>query len=80
MNEARNGRRGVAKLLEGTGKITMKETPALTKSSRLVSLDAFRGITIAGMILVNNPGGPKTYAQLEHADWQLGFSATTAAC
>ena len=23
---------------------------------RLVSLDAFRGLTIAGMILVNNPG------------------------
>ena len=25
-------------------------------SNRLISLDAFRGITIAGMILVNNPG------------------------
>lgn len=23
---------------------------------RLLSLDAFRGLTIAGMILVNNPG------------------------
>jgi predicted acyltransferase len=28
----------------------------MTESSeRLVSLDAFRGLTIAGMILVNNP-------------------------
>ncbi|WP_393924880.1 hypothetical protein [Dysgonomonas sp. Shenzhen-Wh21] len=25
-------------------------------SSRLLSLDVLRGITIAGMILVNNPG------------------------
>lgn len=26
------------------------------KIGRIASLDAFRGITIAGMILVNNPG------------------------
>ena len=28
-----------------------------------------RGITIAGMILVNNSGGPGTYAPLQHAQW-----------
>lgn len=34
------------------------------------SLDAFRGITIAGMILVNNPGTWDTvYRQFVHADW-----------
>jgi predicted acyltransferase len=39
------------------------------KSNRLISLDIFRGITIAGMILVNNPGSDKTYPALEHAAW-----------
>ena len=39
-------------------------------SSRLVSLDAFRGFTIAGMVLVNNPGDwGYIYAQLGHAEW-----------
>ena len=40
------------------------------KPERLVSLDAFRGFTIAGMILVNNPGSwGHIYPQLEHAEW-----------
>jgi predicted acyltransferase len=38
-------------------------------SSRLVSLDAFRGLTIAGMVLVNNPGGSPVYWPLAHAEW-----------
>ena len=39
-------------------------------SSRLLSLDAFRGATIAGMILVNNPGTwSAIYPQLGHASW-----------
>jgi predicted acyltransferase len=38
--------------------------------NRLISLDAFRGATIACMILVNNPGSwQHTYAQLEHSEW-----------
>ena len=36
---------------------------------RLVSLDVFRGITIAAMILVNNPGTSPVYWPLEHAAW-----------
>jgi len=36
---------------------------------RLRSLDIFRGVTIASMVLVNNPGAPPTYSQLEHAEW-----------
>lgn len=37
---------------------------------RLLSLDAFRGATIAGMILVNNPGTwSAIYPQLRHAAW-----------
>ncbi|MDQ6678225.1 MAG: heparan-alpha-glucosaminide N-acetyltransferase domain-containing protein, partial [Acidobacteriota bacterium] len=37
---------------------------------RLTSLDAFRGATIASMILVNNPGSwEHVYQQLEHSAW-----------
>jgi predicted acyltransferase len=39
-------------------------------SPRLLSLDVFRGITIAGMLLVNNPGTwEHVYAPLQHAAW-----------
>ncbi|HEY5799821.1 MAG TPA: heparan-alpha-glucosaminide N-acetyltransferase domain-containing protein [Burkholderiaceae bacterium] len=39
-------------------------------SHRLVSLDAFRGFTIAAMLLVNNPGDwSRLYAPLAHAKW-----------
>ncbi len=39
-------------------------------SQRILALDILRGITIAGMILVNNPGSwAKMYAPLMHADW-----------
>ena len=38
--------------------------------NRLISLDALRGITIAAMIIVNNPGNYKEeYEQLGHAEW-----------
>lgn len=36
---------------------------------RLISLDVFRGMTIAGMVLVNNPGGSPVYWPLDHAEW-----------
>lgn len=46
------------------------------KSKRLVSLDAFRGITIAAMILVNNPGTwSAVYKPLRHAHWN-GWTPT----
>jgi predicted acyltransferase len=39
-------------------------------SNRLLSLDAFRGFTIAAMLLVNNPGDwDHLYSQLAHAKW-----------
>ncbi len=45
-------------------------------NERLVSLDAFRGITIAGMILVNNPGSwGSIYTPLGHAEWH-GWTPT----
>ena len=45
-------------------------------AGRMLSLDAFRGITIAGMILVNNPGTwSAIYAPLKHAEWH-GWTPT----
>ncbi len=44
-------------------------------SRRLLSLDVFRGITIAGMILVNSPGNRTAYAPLEHSEWN-GWTPT----
>ncbi|MBC7652835.1 MAG: DUF1624 domain-containing protein [Oligoflexus sp.] len=41
-----------------------------TANRRLLSLDFFRGLTVAAMILVNNPGDwSHIYAPLEHSDW-----------
>lgn len=46
---------------------TLAEKP---RPKRLLALDILRGITIAGMILVNNPGSwEHIYAPLEHAAW-----------
>lgn len=40
------------------------------QSNRILALDILRGITIAGMILVNNPGSwGNIYAPLAHASW-----------
>ncbi len=42
----------------------------LSAQNRLLSLDVFRGITIAGMVLVNNPGTwSAIYGPLKHAEW-----------
>lgn len=47
-----------------------------TETGRLLSLDVFRGLTIAGMILVNNPGTwSALYWPLAHADWH-GWTPT----
>lgn len=46
------------------------------EQTRLESLDAFRGFTIAGMILVNSPGSwNHIYAPLRHAEWH-GWTPT----
>lgn len=51
----------------------MTETPA---PARLMSLDVFRGLTIAAMTIVNNPGDwSHIYAPLEHAEWN-GWTPT----
>lgn len=49
---------------------------SITTSKRLVSLDVFRGATIAAMILVNNPGTwGAIYPPLRHAPWH-GWTVT----
>src|SRR3712207_927011 len=46
------------------------------KPERLLSLDVFRGMTVAGMLLVNNPGTwSAVYDPLEHAAWH-GWTPT----
>ena len=40
----------------------------MVKSNRLLSLDILRGITVAGMILVNNGWG-ESFEMLEHSKW-----------
>lgn len=64
---------------------SISETPVITESRtnspqlrpvRLQSLDLFRGITIAAMILVNNAGDePSAYGPLRHAEWN-GWTPT----
>jgi predicted acyltransferase len=45
-------------------------------TQRVLSIDILRGLTIALMILVNDPGDSRVaYAQLDHADWN-GFTLT----
>lgn len=46
------------------------------RPERLISLDVFRGMTVAGMLLVNNPGSwSAIYPPLEHAAWN-GWTPT----
>ncbi len=46
------------------------------KRPRLLSLDVFRGLTVAGMLLVNDPGSwGAIYPPLEHAEWN-GWTPT----
>ena len=48
----------------------MKEAVKTFSGKRLIALDAFRGFTIAAMIVVNNPGSwDHVYTPLLHAEW-----------
>jgi predicted acyltransferase len=54
----------------------MPNTTTIPATGRLVSLDVFRGITIAAMVLVNNPGTwEHIHWPLEHAQWH-GWTPT----
>ena len=48
----------------------------MIEKPRLTSLDVFRGLTIAGMVLVNDAGDwDHIYWPLEHAEWN-GWTPT----
>ena len=50
--------------------------PPAAAPGRLLSLDVFRGLTVAAMLLVNNPGTwSAVYDPLEHAPWH-GWTPT----
>ena len=52
------------------------DAPKSAPRERLLSLDVFRGLTIAGMLLVNDPGSwEHIYPPLEHAAWN-GWTPT----
>ena len=54
----------------------VKVAAEAARPSRMVSLDVFRGVTIAAMILVNDPGSwNHIYPPLEHAEWN-GWTPT----
>src|SRR5277367_6776286 len=47
-----------------------KEAANANSTGRLISLDIFRGLAVAGMILVDNPGSDeKVYWPIAHAEW-----------
>lgn len=48
--------------------MTVSTLPAENRV-RLLSLDVFRGITVALMIIVNCPGNAESYAFLNHSPW-----------
>ena len=53
-----------------------KPADPLPSAKRLVSLDAFRGATIALMVIVNSPGdGSHAYGPLNHSAWN-GWTIT----
>jgi len=59
-----------------TGVQTETAPPSRPLAERVVSLDAFRGATMALMVLVNTPGDyGHVYAPLEHSEWN-GWTPT----
>jgi predicted acyltransferase len=59
-----------------TSTVDASREAASALSGRLLSLDVFRGLTIAGMVLVNNAGNwDHVYGPLRHAEWH-GWTPT----
>ncbi|ETO93262.1 acyltransferase family protein [Legionella oakridgensis] len=49
--------------------MSVAQSSPYVKSSRLLALDVFRGLTVALMILVNSPGNKTAYSWLMHSSW-----------
>src|SRR5258708_148431 len=70
------GGRGWLTMLRLRAAAELVEPAAARPTPRLLSLDVFRGLTIAAMLLVNNPGTwSHVYPPLEHAEWN-GWTPT----
>jgi predicted acyltransferase len=66
----------VTATLEAVAPPFIESTVAPPPKERLIALDVFRGLTIASMLLVNNPGTwSAIYPPLEHAEWH-GWTPT----
>ena len=60
----------ITKFLETANRSNFMTAEATPTNIRLLSLDVFRGMTVAGMVLVNNPGTwSAVYSPLAHAPW-----------
>ena len=62
-------------LLRTTPEIPKPTVGVPARQERLIALDVLRGVTIAAMILVNNPGSTAAYGPLKHARWN-GWTPT----
>lgn len=71
----RYNHRSTAMSATAVTKTTLQSTKDSFVCGRMISLDVFRGLTIAAMILVNNPGNGHAYWPLEHARWN-GWTPT----
>jgi predicted acyltransferase len=62
--------------MHATSEAAVVVAPARITSPRVLAIDVLRGLTIALMILVNDPGDwSHVYSQLDHAEWN-GFTLT----
>ena len=63
------------KMVQSSSPFLVAHAPPTLRSetiqARLCSLDAFRGATMALMVLVNTPGGPNSYGPLNHSAWGM---------
>jgi predicted acyltransferase len=67
---------GFLTMLRSQAAADLVEPATARPTQRLLSLDVFRGLTIAAMLLVNNPGTwSHVYPPLEHAEWN-GWTPT----
>src|SRR5262245_21022437 len=67
---------GCAKTASKSWSMTRDNPDMEAQPDRMLALDAFRGVTIAGMILVNHAGTSEPiYWPLEHAAWN-GWTPT----